>query len=164
METISVDEISGMHSAVQDNISTTVMADNSTSVSKAVSQAELWCSYTFPIPYNDPCYGFLYKMSTVVGTVISVTGLNLNGLSLLAFQQMSLNAESLFLAKCLAVYDSFFLFSYLSTEAVVCLTWMFGFGYISNTAYKYCYRFMFVLFRIAGPMSFWTMCVITVQR
>ncbi len=164
METTTFDEISEMSSSYQDNINTTVTTDNSTSVSKAVSQAELWCSYTFPIPYNDPCYGFLYKMTTVIGTVISVTGMNFNGLSLLAFKQMSLNAESLFLAKCLAVYDSVHLFSYLNTQSVVCLTWMFGFGYISNTVYIYWDRFWYILFRIAAPMSFWTMCVITVQR
>ncbi len=145
---------------VQDNIT----IDNGTSVSHNTSQAEFWCSHTIPIPYTDPCSGFIVQTSSVVGAIICVAGLHLNGLSLLAFKQMSVNADFLFLAKCLAVYDSIFLFAYLNAESVICLTWMFGFGFIHNLAYEHWYRFMYVLFRIAGPMSFWTVCVITVQR
>lgn len=160
METGSVDQITELSFGYQDNINTTVITDNNSSVSQDVTQPDS----LLPIVFTPPCSSFGEKLSSVVGTMIALIGLVLNGLSLLAFKQMSLNTVSLFLAKCLAVYDSIFLFSFLNEKGLVLLMKMLGFGNIYNTAFEYWFWFMYVLYRIAGPLSFWTVCVITVQR
>lgn len=119
----------------------------------------------FYIPFLHPCDGFFQRVIRSVMAIIVLCGLSLNITSLVAFSKIKMNAESLFLMKCLAVYDTLYLVGAFFAYSCVYLLWELGFGYQSLTAYLYVEKISeYTLQRVAAPMSYWIAAVLTVQR
>ncbi len=104
------------------------------------------------------------KLHEACAAGIVLVGLVLNILTLLALNKMKLNAESLFLMKCLGIYDSCLLLSWTFIGIVPYFAWILGFGMLSTTVYAYVYLAAYCFFRTVGPMAWWIVCVLTVQR
>ncbi len=128
------------------------------------SLPEAWCSRNLTIPYLDPCYGLTMQVARATGAGIAVTGLVLNGVSLLSLSRMRMNAESLFLLKSLAVYDLVYLAAFLVILPPRYLAWVLGHGDIQYTAYLYVYQVVFFLYRIGLSMAFWVVFILSTQR
>ncbi len=125
----------------------------------------LFCAENFTNPFKDPCDGTSQIITRGIGGFIIVIGIVFNILSLIAFNRMRMNLDSLFLMKCLAVYDSMYLLGAFLSFGIEYLSWVFGYGYNKQTAYLYVERISYYsLYRIGGTMSFWTVSILTVER
>ena len=123
------------------------------------------CETNFRDDFTNSCGAGFQKVMRPLGSVVVILGIILNIVTLVAFKRIKLNAASLFLMKCLSVYDSLYLFGLCLTRLSHYFVWILGFGYINATPYLYVDRISYYcLQRIAAPMSYWTAAVITVQR
>lgn len=75
-----------------------------------------------------------------------------------------MNAESAFLLKCLAVFDSLYICYPLLVFGFDGLGHVGGFRKMLSTPFIYIYQIYYVVFRAVGPMASWTVCVLTAQR
>ena len=154
-----------IHSACKmanQTLATQLEARNNSVDNEVVRKAS--CSTNFRDDFTNSCDNS-WMVFRPLSFIIIILGLSLNVVTLLAFKSIKLNAASLFLMKCLSVYDSLFLWGALLSHVVHYLAWILGFGYINATPYLYVDRISYYcLQRIAAPMSYWTAAVITVQR
>ena len=104
------------------------------------------------------------QFSRASGTIIPVIGLILNILSLLALSKMKMNAQSLFLMKSLAWWDSIYLSSWIGMITPRYLAWLGGFEDLQYTVYQYVFRVVYCFFRISVSMAFWLVCLLTADR
>ncbi len=127
--------------------------------------SKLFCLENFSNPFLDPCDGLSQILSRSTGFFIIVFGIVSNILSLIAFSYMKMNVNSLFLMKCLALYDSLYLVGSFLTFGIDFLGWAFGYGYQKQSVYLYVERISYYFFfKICGSMSFWMIAVLTVER
>ncbi len=131
---------------------------------KDQSLIESLCRQTSVVPFTSSCYGAAIQFSRVFNTVISGVGITLNIMTFLALNKMKLNKESLFMMKCLSLYDSLYLFTTMCLSAPVYILWVAGFGYIENTKFYYVYHIMLCLYRISMAVAFWLVCLLTAHR
>ncbi len=125
----------------------------------------VFCVENFSNPFLDDCDGITRTASVGTGCFVLACGLILNVLCIIVLNRMNMNAEVLFLMKCLAVYDFLLLLGAFFTFEAEYFRWIFGFGYNKHTAYLYVERVSYYcLYRLNGSMSFWTLAVLTVQR
>ncbi len=131
----------------------------------ADSNLSEWCDWSkISIPYLSPCSGIVYRVFVFAALVTSLIGVVLNIVSLLAFFKMTLNPPALFLMKCLAVYDTLNT-ACSNADGIPYLAWLLGFGHILfSTPYWYIDLPVYNIYRFAGSLSSWTVCVMTVQR
>ncbi len=126
---------------------------------------QLFCVDNFTSPFLHPCSGKTRLVAEGIGCIIILCGVTLNIFSFVIFGRMTMNAESLFLMKCLAIYDTCFLVGGFIAFGCEYLRWILGFGYDRHTAYLYVDRLSYYcFFRMGASMSYWTIAILTVQR
>ena len=138
---------------------TTAMDRNSTHTAQSLPQA---CeNYVSP----PKCTLFYFTSMGVAGALICVVGICCNIFSFLVMKSMNQNPQTAFLLKCLAVFDSMYLFSYLINRSFSIFCEYFDFRMIFYTRYLYFHVCVAsVLYRMSGGISYWITCIITTNR
>ncbi len=151
------------------NISTefTTVENNAVSQDNAMElqEEEYWCSRKFASPYEDPCKGLVERVFGAAMGVVVLAALFLNCLSFAAFFRVKMNKVSLFLLKCLTIFDSLYLIGAFAVFSLDYYLWQGGLKTVAQSAYIYveqiCYA---ILVRMAAPMSYWIITILTIER
>ncbi len=78
--------------------------------------------------------------------------------------RLNANQETLFVLKCLAVFDSVAIAMPVFMTDLVTYGFMLGYTHVYNSPYIYVYHAAHAVFRITSPIAKWLVCVLTIQR
>ncbi len=122
------------------------------------------CSFNVTVPFSDPCTGLSIQVGYGSGFFVASIGIAFNLVSFMSFNKMSLNKESLFLMKSLAVYDTLFLSTWIFLTFPRFMGWVIGTRDVQYTVYYYFYQVVYCVYRTALSVAFWMVCLLTGHR
>ncbi len=111
------------------------------------------------------CLKMLFMAIGVCCAVLVAMGTIFNIITLASLHKMKLNAEVLFLFKCLTAFDIVFLESGFLITYVAMFSYWLGYGTILTTEYLFVDHYVFrPLYRISSRCSYWLTAIMTLHR